>query len=194
MNEHSTLRIPTSLTRIYADTAKLGFKMASEEQTGSLLRTLAASKPGSAFLEIGTGTGVGTAWLLDGMDEHSTLITVERDEEVSAIAQRHLCKDERVSFLTMDADAFLNEPHDQQFDFIFADSFPGKFHLLDEALAMLKVGGLYIIDDLMTQPTWPDGHQQEVDRLISELQSRRNLILTKLQWASGLIIATRTKV
>src|SRR5689334_11755868 len=120
MNEHSTLRLPTKLTRIYTDTARLGFKMACEELTGNLLRTLAASKPSGAFLEIGTGTGVGTAWILDGMDAQSTLVTVERDEEVSAVAQRHLCKDERVSFLSMDAEAFLQESHDQQFDFIFA--------------------------------------------------------------------------
>src|SRR5260221_3693639 len=154
MNNHSTLRLPTTLTRIYTDTARLGFKMACEEQTGNLLRTLAASKPNGAFLEIGTGTGVGTAWLLDGMDAQSTLISVERDEEVNAIAQRHLRKDQRVSFLTMDAEAFLHEPHDQQFDFIFADTFPGKFYLLDEALAMLKGSGLYIVDDLLAQPTW----------------------------------------
>jgi hypothetical protein len=39
--------------------------------TGLFLRTLAASKPAGRFLELGTGTGVATAWLLDGMDHAS---------------------------------------------------------------------------------------------------------------------------
>ena len=32
--------------------------MASDELTGSLLCTLAATKPGGNFLELGTGTGI----------------------------------------------------------------------------------------------------------------------------------------
>ncbi|SRR5258706_988040 len=190
MNDN-TLRLPSSLTRIYHETAKLGFKMACEEQVGSILRTLAASKHGGAFLEIGTGTGVGTAWILDGMDKASTLVTVERDAEVNAIAQRHLAKDKRVTFLTVDAEDFLKEAHSKEFDFIFADTFPGKFYLATEVLAMLKVGGLYIVDDLLPQPTWPAEHQTNVDELVEELEHRRNLMLTKLDWASGLIIATK---
>ena len=50
------------------DTEELGFTMASEPKTGALLAVLAASKPGGQFLELGTGTGLGTAWLLSGMD------------------------------------------------------------------------------------------------------------------------------
>jgi len=44
-----------------------------------MLRTLAASKPGGRFLELGTGTGIATAWLLEGMDERSTLISIDND-------------------------------------------------------------------------------------------------------------------
>lgn len=42
-------------------TRELGFSMAFEPLVGSLLRTLAASKRLGVFLEIGTGTGIGTA-------------------------------------------------------------------------------------------------------------------------------------
>jgi predicted O-methyltransferase YrrM len=41
----------------------LDFGMASDPLTGALLATLAASKPGGRFLELGTGTGGATAWL-----------------------------------------------------------------------------------------------------------------------------------
>jgi hypothetical protein len=64
MNDRSILNRPTALEAILRETADLGFSMASELQTGSLLQTLAASKPAGRFLELGTGTGVATAWLL----------------------------------------------------------------------------------------------------------------------------------
>lgn len=69
------------LKAIAADTARLGFIMASEPKTGSLLRLLAASKPAARILEIGTGTGISAAWLLDGMDDTASLVSIENDAE-----------------------------------------------------------------------------------------------------------------
>ena len=59
---------PTHFGAIHAATEVLGFQMSSDLRTGVLLRTLAASKAGGKLLELGTGTGIGTSWLLDGMD------------------------------------------------------------------------------------------------------------------------------
>ena len=86
MNDLDISKIPGALPSIEAETRKLGFDMPSERQTGALLRCLAASKPGGRFLELGTGTGLCTAWLLDGMDKHAMLVSVELDPEVSAAA------------------------------------------------------------------------------------------------------------
>lgn len=77
--------------------------MTSEPRTGSFLRTLAALKPGGRLLELGTGTGLGTAWHLDGMDATSTLDSVDRDPAVQAIARRHLGGDARITFHSEDA-------------------------------------------------------------------------------------------
>src|SRR5262252_233097 len=101
------LQRPIALDAIYRDTAELGFDMASEDKTGRVLKTLAASKPGGRFLELGTGTGVATAWLLAGMDSGSTLDSVENDPAVLAVAVRHLAGDPRVTFHEMDAATFL---------------------------------------------------------------------------------------
>ncbi len=62
------------LLAIKERTTALQFSMASEPLVGAMLRTLVASKPGGRFLELGTGTGVATAWLLEGMDDGSTAI------------------------------------------------------------------------------------------------------------------------
>jgi len=79
--------MPPVLDAIERDTRQIGFTMGSELRTGSLLRTLAATKPGGRILELGTGTGIGTAWLLAGMDAHSKLDSVDRDPSVQEIAR-----------------------------------------------------------------------------------------------------------
>ena len=191
MRLFDVLTPPAVLLDIQRATEQAGFGMASEPLTGSLLRTLAASKPAGRFLEIGTGTGVGTSWLLDGMDSTSSLITIDNDAASSAVAQQHLGHDARVQFVIEDAEAWLKRQPSAQFDLIFADSFPGKFFAFDEAINTLNIGGLYVIDDLLPQANWPADHQANVDRLIAMLDSLPSLRITKMAWASGIIIATK---
>jgi predicted O-methyltransferase YrrM len=108
------------------------------------------------------------------------------------IAKRHLGHDQRVTFHLMHGERFLSETH-AQYDLIFADAWGGKFNHLEEALALLRVGGIYLIDDLLPQPTWPQDHAPNVAALIKDLQSRQNFAVTKMVWASGLMIVVRTR-
>jgi len=41
---------------------------------------------------------------------------------------------------------------------VFADALAGKYDGLSEALCVVKAGGFYVIDDMLPQPNWPDGH------------------------------------
>lgn len=193
MNGFENIQTPQIIPKILDQTANIGFQMASEPLVGSLLRTLAASKPGGRFLELGTGTGVSTAWLLDGMDAKSTLTSVEHEPELVAIAQAYLGQDQRVTFHLQDAGAFLDaiRTTDQQFDLIFADTWAGKYTHFEQALQVLSTGGLYIIDDMLPQPNWPEGHGLKVAELLADLARREDLLITKLSWASGVVIATK---
>src|SRR5262245_45396018 len=191
MNEIGNIKLPERLPQILSETARLNFTMASDLLTGCLLRTLAASKPAGKFLELGTGTGVSTAWMLDGMDEKSRLISIEIDEVNLEVAKEILGADPRVFFVHADGGEWLSRAETDQFDLIFADSWPGKYTHLDEALRSLKRGGLYVIDDMLPQPNWPDGHAQRVDELISILENRKDLHITKLNWSTGVIIGAK---
>jgi predicted O-methyltransferase YrrM len=169
----------------------MNFTMASDIKTCSLLRTLASSKRNAQFLELGTGTGLSTAWILDGMDDTSTLTTIDFDNTLLDVARRFLGADKRVTITCSDGEAWLAMNNSAKYDFIFADTWHGKYLMIDEVLTMLNPGGFYIIDDMTAQPNWPDGHQEKVDRLLDYLDSRQDLVLTRLAWASGLVVAVK---
>ena len=60
----------------------LEFRISSDECVGRLLAVLAAGVPaGGRVLEIGTGVGMGTAWIVAGVGERTDVevVTVERD-------------------------------------------------------------------------------------------------------------------
>ena len=181
---------PIAYEALRADTERHNFPMASETLTCSLLRTLAASKPGGKFLELGTGTGLSACWILDGMDAESRLTSVDNDVNVLILAQKHL-KDSRLNLVCADGNDWISENAGNKYDFVFADAWPGKYQMLNEALAMVNKGGLYIIDDMLAQPNWPAGHEENVNRLIEVLESREDLIITKQNWASGIVICVK---
>ncbi len=187
------LHPPLVLKDIEEATKSIDFTIGSDHQTGSLLRTLAAAKPSGSFLELGTGTGFSAAWLLDGMDAQSRLVSVDRNETHTAIARRFLGHDSRVTFVAMEGIAFIDSMREQgrTFDFIFADMRPGKFQHLDETFQLLAPGGLYVIDDLSMSSSWEEAHVTRVYRLISTLEHREDLRVTKLNWSVGLMIVAK---
>jgi len=191
--EDEPINSPPILQQIQRETEAAGFHMASDTLTGSLLRTLAAIKPAGRFLELGTGTGLATTWLLDGMDQDSQLLTVEHDPKVARIAQKYLGQDQRVSFHINDAALFLERSASHQYDLIFADTWAGKYTHLNEALKLIRDGGLYVVDDMLPQPNWPDGHALKVAQLVNELENRSDLRVAKMNWSTGLIVAARVR-
>ncbi|HWB25011.1 MAG TPA: class I SAM-dependent methyltransferase [Chitinophagaceae bacterium] len=190
MRDDIFLDMPAQYENIAAATRQLAFNMASNLYTGSLLKTLVASKPGSRILELGTGSGLATAWILQGMDEDSRLVTLENNAVLQEIAQQQL-NDNRIDFVLADGYRWLAENTGNQFDLIFADAMPGKYDLFEEAFAMLKPGGFYIIDDMLPQPNWPEGHAERVSNFVAMLEERKDITLTKLNWSTGIIICVK---
>ena len=174
-------------------TKDLGFDMASRPQTGALLRVLAASKPKGTFLEIGTGTGYGTAWLLEGMDLDSKLISVESDEKVQSVAKEAFINDKRLQLIFENGFDFLKQQVASSFDMIFADAFPGKYDFLNETLNLLKPGGFYVVDDMLPQADWPKDHYPLAKGVLENLKKLNDVATVGLHWSSGLIIIVPQK-
>lgn len=186
-----TIAPPRSWRALEARTRAMGFDMPSDPAVGAVLRSLAAAKPGGRMLELGTGTGLATAYLLAGMDEAARLVSVDTDAGVQNVAREALGGDPRVRFVICDGGAFIEAARPAFYDLIFADAMPGKYEGLDAALALLAPGGFYVIDDMLPQPNWPEGHQAKVDALIGDLTSRRGLAVSLMPFGSGMVVATR---
>jgi predicted O-methyltransferase YrrM/precorrin-2 methylase len=180
---------PEAVARITEAALAAGIYYGSDARTGALLRALAASKPGGALLELGTGIGLGAAWLLSGMDARARLTSVDI-QEAGGIARRCLSPDPRLELVTGDAAELLADLGSRRFDLIFADAPPGKFSDLERALDALAPGGLYVADDMD-----PEQHDAEraplLARLLATLRAREDLVITELWWGTGLLVAAR---
>jgi predicted O-methyltransferase YrrM len=185
-------KAPPALAAIIRETKNLGFALASEPETGALLRILAVGKPGGRILEIGTGTGIATAWLLDGMDADTRLVSIDIDATTSAVAARHLGDDSRLTLVVGDAESWLHKNGHGRFDLIFADAIPGKYQAFEAAWRRLATGGFYVVDDMTPQPDWPEDHVSRAAALLDHLHTRPDCCLVDLDWAGGIAIVART--
>ena len=133
-------------------------------QVGKLLQTLAAGKPNGSIGEIGTGAGVGTAWLASGMIGNAHLISAEIDitraNAVKELFGHHpnieICSGDWHS--TMD----MNRP----FDLLFLDAAPRKdleYGNWDKMIQYVKIGGQIVMDDLIPIEQWPPEWKSNVD-------------------------------
>ena len=190
MNDMLENRVPEGFHKIREATLAMKFDMASDLWTGSLLKTLVASKPAGNFLELGTGTGLATVWMISGMDNRSSLLSIENNELLLDVARKNI-SDRRVELLLTDAGAWIKNYQGRKFDLVFADAMPGKYELFEETIGFLNSHGYYLVDDMLRQPNWPEGHEKKVEDFISEVTQRDDLVVTTLDWSTGIMIMVK---
>lgn len=182
---------PKQYEAILKATHVIGFPQLSELPIGSFLAALAASKQSGYLLELGTGTGLCTSWILHGMSTDSKLTTVDNSLENIDIARRYLGADPRIDIVLSNGEDVIDRTLPLSVDLIFADTWPGKYHYLDEVLACLKIGGFYIIDDMQIRSDWSEEHNEKVRELIEQLTQRDDLVVAKLCWSTGIVMCVK---
>lgn len=187
-------KLTRTIKKLESAAKAIYFRQTSDRKVGQLLSILCASKPNGNFLELGTGCGLSTAYMLHGMSESSTLVSVDSDENLVSIARKYLGKDKRLTLFCDKGEDVIDDTREGSIDIIFADTWPGKYHCLNETLELLKVGGIYLIDDMLPQNNWPMGHEERVKKLIQSLQSRDDLVVSYLSWATGVYICTKISI
>ncbi|MEL6256139.1 MAG: class I SAM-dependent methyltransferase [Bacteroidota bacterium] len=191
MDQTKISDIPAAFPQLEAKCKEIGFTMPSDIYIGTLLKSLIASKTQANVLELGTGIGLSLAWMIEGLESSSKLISIDNDPALIEIALEYFGKDARVQILCEDGSLWIRNYQGEKFDLVFADAWPGKYSELEEILALIKPGGFYIIDDMNPQPNWPDGHQEKAEALVAYLETRKDFSLTKMNWSTGVILMTR---
>ena len=150
------MELPPLVARAYDMATTVGFGADGGVSSclpgiGRILAVLAAARPAGRLAEIGTGVGAGSAWLASGMDDDSTLVTVEVDVERARRAGEVLGDDTRITVLTGRWQDRL--PGLAPFDLVFVDG-GYEEHLRDDpgitdvVVDLVRVGGHLVLDDL----------------------------------------------
>ena len=132
---------------VHERATETGFELACEVEVGRPLAVLSAAVPeGGRILEIGTGVGVGLAWLVHGLGTPDVdVVTVELDDEVQQTA-RSAPWPPSVCFESGDGAEVVGRLG--EFDLIFPDAPGGKIFKLRRTVAALRRGGVLIVDDM----------------------------------------------
>lgn len=187
MSQH--LPEPVAVATALADRA--GFTMSCEPDLGALLAVLAAAvPPNGRILELGTGAGVGTAWLVHGMGSRTDveIITIDNDQATADLAAQAPWPP---YIRPIVGDAVQVTAREGTFDLIFADAQGGKWDGLDTTITALRPGGHLLVDD-MSPPHFADTHHEhKTTEVRTRILDHPDLVSVPIAWSTGLILSTR---
>ena len=185
--------MPQLIAHVTAAAQRAGFAMSCEPEVGALLAVLAAAVPaGGRILELGTGAGVGTAWIVHGLGDRSDVdvVSVDDDRAAAELAGRASWPP-YVRLIVGDAVEVTGR--EGAFDLIFADAQGGKWDGLEVTVGALRPGGHLLVDD-MSPPRFADSHhERKTAEVRTTLLSRPDLVSVPIAWSSGVILSTRTR-
>ena len=148
--------LPPLVEKALAQTERLGFEKSCLPEVGRLLHALAASRGRERVAEIGTGTGVGAAWIVSALAPGVRFLTAEIEPERANAARELFAADEDVRVLEGDWRELL--PPEAPFDLLFFDAQKQLRPQEDGELVvgLLAPGGIAVLDDLTPGFAGPD--------------------------------------
>ena len=148
--------LPPLVENALALTERVGFERSCRPEVGRLLHVLAASRGRGRVAEIGTGTGVGAAWIVSALTPQTPFFTAELDQARVAAARKLFATDENVHVLEGDWRELL--PPEAPFDLVFFDAAKQLRPQEDGELVvgLLAPGGIAVLDDLTPGYAGPD--------------------------------------
>lgn len=187
----ATTDIPPLVHEAIQGAERLAFTHSCTLEVGLLLRVLAAQVRDGTIGEIGSGCGVGTAWLASGLLPHVALITVESDPVNAARVETLLTGLQNIEVLRDDWRAIIVRG---PFSLLFVDGGDAKQHP-DRLLPAMRPGGLILLDDFTPQELWSPEWRGQPDALRAAWLNRTDIIATEILVTptSAVILAVRNR-
>ncbi|GAB2876822.1 O-methyltransferase [Nocardioides pacificus] len=168
---------------------------------GAALRFLAALLEARAVVEIGTGTGVSGLWLLRGMRPDGVLTTVDIEAEHQRLAKQSFADAgipaQRARTISGSALEVLPRLTDGHYDLVFCDGEKQEYDAyLDEALRLLRPGGIVVFDnalwhDRVADPSQRDPETVAIRSLGHRIAEHDGLLSVLLPVGDGLLAAKK---
>ncbi len=197
--------VPALVRRAYGAARRIGFPVTRDDPghgrgsaslpgTGRFLAMLAAGCTRGSIAELGTGAGIGSAWIASAMPADCTLVTAEIDPVRAKAAAAVLAGDPRVRVLTGDWTGLLAPLG--PFDLIFCDSGVRETATFGGLVGLLKPGGRIVMDDVTPVLALPaDSAFRQEDRKRQFFAAESRLVWTEVVLAdleNSLLVGTRT--
>lgn len=169
--------------------------------TGGALRMLAALSRAKAAVEIGTGAGVSTLWLLKGLPADAILTSIDAEPEHQRLARTSLAEagvtSGRVRLIAGRALDVLPRLSDGAYDLVLCDGPPAEGQdYLAAALRLLRPGGIVIFAGALAGGRVVDPSARDTDtvalrELARVVREEADLVAALLPIGSGLLAAVK---
>jgi caffeoyl-CoA O-methyltransferase len=161
-----------------------------------LLEALVVATRARRVLEIGTFTGVGALSIASRLPEGGTVVTLEGDEEIAAIARRHIAESpwrDRVELVLGDARETV-QLVEGPLDLVFLDAWKRDYiHYYEVVLQRLADHGVIVADNVLWGGTVLDpaaeGEGAAVRAFADHVHADERVDNTILPVADGLLLA-----
>jgi caffeoyl-CoA O-methyltransferase len=200
-----SLREPPLLYRLREETAALPHAvMQISPEQGQFMALLAELVGARRVLEVGTFTGYSALVVALALPADGRIITCDVDEEMTAIARRYWAEggvadkiDLRLGPAVDTLDALLSDGGADTFDFAFVDADKENYDAYyKRALALLRQGGLMVIDNVLWSGAVADPNQKDADTnairaLNAKLHGDQRVSLSLLPVSDGITLARK---
>ena len=171
---------------------------AIDPATGAVLRLLATSVGAKAAVELGTGAGVSTLWLLRGLTPDGVLTSVDADGEHQRLAKASLTDAEvasgRVRLIQGRALEVLPRLSEAAYDVVFCDAARSEnADYLAAALTLLRPGGIVVFagglaGGRVAEPTARDAETVAMRELARTVRDEERLTSALIPVGTGLLV------
>ncbi|KHL19022.1 putative O-methyltransferase YrrM [Mumia flava] len=180
--------VPPLVGRALDLSRRKGFITATRHETGRLLAALAASKTGT-LAELGTGCGVGSAWLASGVGKGTRIVSAELDPALAEAVQDLFAECGSVEVTAGDWSALEQYA---PFSLLFVDVRDVK-RSVDLVADLTEPGGIAVLDDFTPSQTWPPIYEGRVDTVREQWLTDERFVAVEVMVApdASVILATR---
>jgi len=158
---------------------------------GSHLRFLANLLKAQSVVEVGTGSGVGSLWLLKGMMRSGTLTSIDDEMEHTQIAKLAMqeadIEQSRYRLITNSIPDVMTKLTDRAYDLVVLRHNPEDLSfIIGEAHRILRSGGVLVIDNYFGGSKVPDPAQRDV-KTVALRDAGKIIRAATEDWVSSLI-------